>query len=303
VALLRAARPSRSVAFASGKRSPEKKKAARKGKGRKKKKNDKVRILFTTEYSCADGEKLLLVGEHKVLGAWNPIDGVSLQNASASGRADVWQASVLLEKGHSYQFKFLTLTHGKHIRWQEGSNRLINIPTEVPSRCGFGAHVPWEGVTSVTSDSESQTKASAGARNDDKEEKESSSQKTKEVETLDLLTSIQEAVVDPKQALYLTSALKKEMLSEEESILEAHSKAVDSAVSDLDRTIDEAQGSLDDDPTSLDSLAQDIQVAAASRRVVISMQLMQEEELKKQLTAGKTQEEVVEEGLGELLLE
>ena len=47
------------------------------------------------------------------------------------------------------------------------------------------------------------------------------------------------------------------------------------------------------DPTSL--LELDLQVAAASRRVVITMELMQEQELKKQLTSGsddKTPSEV-----------
>ena len=205
----RAARPSRSVASSSGKRDSGKK-AGAKGKGTGKGK--KVKIVFTTEYACADGEKLLLVGEHKVLGAWNPLEGVSLRNAAEGGRDDVWQTSVLLEKGHSYQFKFLTITHGKHIRWQEGSNRVINIPREVPSHCGFGAHVPWEGITSVTSSDE-----------------EGSANTKTELETLELLSSLQEAVTDPKQALYLTSAINKELLiSEEDTILEANSKAVSS---------------------------------------------------------------------------
>ena len=46
---------------------------------------------------------------------------------------------------------------------------------------------------------------------------------------LELLSSLQEAVTDPKQALYLTSAINKELLiSEEDTILEANSKAVSS---------------------------------------------------------------------------
>ena len=72
------------------------------------------------------------------------------------------------------------------------------------------------------------------------------------------------------------------MEGEEEAQAEATSRAVDSAVSDLDQIIDEAESS-DQDPTSLESLDRDIQVAAASRRVVIQMQLMQEAELRAQL--------------------
>ena len=82
----------------------------------------------------------------------------------------------------------------------------------------------------------------------------------------------------------------EEVEAEEDSLAEASSRAVDSAVRDLNATIDTAEAA-EEDPTSIESLRRDIEIAAASRRVVITMELMQEQELRKQLAAGEGKKE------------
>jgi len=241
-----------------------KKKAKRSSKPRK------VRILFSTEYVCGPGEKVVLVGEHRTLGQWNPLSGVAMRCVDKEGT--IWQASVLLEKGASYEFKFVTVADGgAHVRWQDGSNRLINIPAGVPSQHGFGAHVPWEGISTVS-------KVQHDAM---------------EIDALESLDSLQqqmgETSLSPaQQALYLGTSLAPtlgdEVLSEDDIVAEANSRAFDSAVSELDGKIEEAQDSVD--AKDLASLERDAEVAAASRRVVIAMELMEEHELQKQLSAG-----------------
>ena len=108
----------------------------------------------------------------------------------------------------SYEFKFIAVRDGKYVRWQDGSNRLINIPTTVPSDCGFVAFVPWEGETSVSTEGD-----------------------TLEEDALDSLTALQLKVVEDMDSSPQFTRAKIEELrdmasNEEESISEANSRAV-----------------------------------------------------------------------------
>ncbi|QDZ23014.1 CBM20 domain-containing protein [Chloropicon primus] len=238
----------------------------------------KVRILFTTEYVCGVGEELFVVGEDHALGIWNHTRGVPFRNVGGTPgyTESSWQASVKLNKGESYEFKLIAVRDGgRFVRWQHGSNRVINIPRDVPTNCGYAAFVPWEGHTSVSQVAD-----------------------TLEYDALDSLESLQRKVEGDSPGPVQASDLKKGILQKlepaEDVLSEANSRAVDSAVTELNQSIDDAESS-DLDPTSLGSLEHDMEVAAASRRVVITMELMQEQELRKQLTSGAVDEE--EDGL------
>lgn len=55
-----------------------------------------MKIVFSTEYILGEGEKVFLVGEDNILGAWNPLNAVAL---SCIKDGKLWQTSVLLNKG------------------------------------------------------------------------------------------------------------------------------------------------------------------------------------------------------------
>ena len=231
-------------------------------------------ILFTTEYACSEGESLFLVGDQPSLGLWDPQCGIPLRHVGGTEESpdSTWQASISLDKGGPYEFKFIAVSDGgRVVRWQDGSNRVINIPRKVPSNHGFVAHVPWEGITLVSKAAE-----------------------TLEIDALESLGSLQKRLemspqdeVSPREAVL---RILEEVEAEEDSLAEASSRAVDSAVRDLNATIDTAEAA-EEDPTSIESLRRDIEIAAASRRVVITMELMQEQELRKQLAAGEGKKE------------
>ena len=53
-------------------------------------------IGIDPEYILGKGEKVFLVGEDDILGAWNPLSAVAL---SCVKDRKLWQTSVLLNKG------------------------------------------------------------------------------------------------------------------------------------------------------------------------------------------------------------
>ena len=222
-----------------------------------------VRLVIATEYACDAGEKIVICGDGDMLGSWDPAKGVPLRSDASKGD-DSWQASVILTKGSSYEFKLATIREDSGaVRWQSDLNRVVRIPAKVSSSHAYLAFVPWEGITSVSKVAD-----------------------TLAMDALDSLDNLKKKVEetggDAKAILEGGEKIFDGVEGEEEAQAEATSRAVDSAVSDLDQIIDEAESS-DQDPTSLESLDRDIQVAAASRRVVIQMQLMQEAELRAQL--------------------
>jgi phosphatidylserine/phosphatidylglycerophosphate/cardiolipin synthase-like enzyme len=88
---------------------------------------DAAPILFhTTQPDTQPGDRVLLVGDHPLLGSWSPAAGVEL--TTATDLFPTWSGRVQLPLGAHVAFKLVTVRASGAVEWEPGPNREIDVP-------------------------------------------------------------------------------------------------------------------------------------------------------------------------------
>ena len=73
------------------------------------------------------GDKVLVIGNHPSLGAWDVSKALDLKTSSST--FPVWSTAVKLAPGQNVEFKFITESTGGKVEWEKGPNRKITVPS------------------------------------------------------------------------------------------------------------------------------------------------------------------------------
>ncbi|XP_066312973.1 uncharacterized protein [Miscanthus floridulus] len=100
-----------------------------------------VRVKFVLRKQCAFGQQFLVVGDDAAVGLWDPAKAIAL----VWSEGHVWTATTVssqdLPANRSIEFKFLLRDASRHVRWQHGTNRTLQI-TETPNT--MVVHEDWD---------------------------------------------------------------------------------------------------------------------------------------------------------------
>jgi glucoamylase len=83
-----------------------------------------VTINFNVNAPTAWGQKVFLVGNHPLLGAWKPQAGVQLSPVPYP----VWSVTVSLPASTEFQYKYLKIDQSENITWESVTNRNLLSP-------------------------------------------------------------------------------------------------------------------------------------------------------------------------------
>ncbi|XP_057458588.1 uncharacterized protein LOC130749274 isoform X2 [Lotus japonicus] len=81
-----------------------------------------VRVAFQLQKDCDFGEQFLIVGDHPILGSWEPTEALPMTWSDGH----VWTIELDMPVGESILFKFILKGKEGDIIWQPGSDRVIN---------------------------------------------------------------------------------------------------------------------------------------------------------------------------------
>lgn len=88
---------------------------------------DAAPMLFHAEHDGTRlGDRVVLVGSDPALGSWNPHRGVELQ--TSDDLFPSWAGNVALPAGTRVEYKFVTIRSDGRVEWEEGANRVLDIP-------------------------------------------------------------------------------------------------------------------------------------------------------------------------------
>lgn len=80
---------------------------------------------FNVNATTAWGQNIFVVGNHPVLGSWDPAAALPLSSASYP----VWRLAAGLPAGTALQYKYLRKDSGGAVTWEGGANRTVTIPS------------------------------------------------------------------------------------------------------------------------------------------------------------------------------
>ncbi len=83
-----------------------------------------VTVNFNVNAPTAWGQNVWLVGDHPLLGAWNPQSGVALSPVAYP----VWSVTVSLPASTNFQYKYVKIDQSGNITWEKDPNRTLTSP-------------------------------------------------------------------------------------------------------------------------------------------------------------------------------
>lgn len=86
----------------------------------------KAAVKFQIQKQVEWGDKLYLVGNHKVFGRWEADNGVELR----WGDGDVWTADIKLPDDASVEYKVVNVKGMGDPEWEKGDNRSLSVGSE-----------------------------------------------------------------------------------------------------------------------------------------------------------------------------
>ena len=100
-----------------------------------------VRVRFTLQKSCRFGEQFLLVGEHQILGSWNPDKAIPMEWSDGH----VWVTDdVELPVGEEIKYKFILRPLSGKIKWQPGEDKVLQTCESAEAEAAIVVTGDWE---------------------------------------------------------------------------------------------------------------------------------------------------------------
>lgn len=106
-------------------------------------------VDFEIHYETAFGERVCVLGNHEIMGAWD----VSRATALEWTEGHAWRTSVELPAGGVFFYKYVVVRDdGQIVRWQDGSNSMLVLPESwnVPSGSRYLVEDTFSGMPSET---------------------------------------------------------------------------------------------------------------------------------------------------------
>ncbi len=106
-------------------------------------------VDFEIHYETAFGERVCVLGNHEIMGAWD----VSRATALEWTEGHAWKTSVELPAGGVFFYKYVVVRDdGEIVRWQDGSNSMLVLPESwnVPSGSRYLVEDTFSGTPSET---------------------------------------------------------------------------------------------------------------------------------------------------------
>jgi alpha-amylase len=87
-------------------------------------------ILFKELVTTSYGQDIYISGSISQLGTWDPTKAVLLSASGYTSSNPVWQGTITLPVGTSFQYKFVKKTSGSStVTWESDPNRSYTVPT------------------------------------------------------------------------------------------------------------------------------------------------------------------------------
>lgn len=83
-----------------------------------------VTVSFNVQAQTTPGQDVYLVGDHPLLGAWNPSSGIKL----AYGAYPNWPTTISLPAATPFQYKYVKIDQSGAPTWESGANRVFTTP-------------------------------------------------------------------------------------------------------------------------------------------------------------------------------
>ena len=106
-------------------------------------------VDFEIHYETAFGERVCVLGNHEIMGAWD----VSRATALEWTEGHAWKTSIELPAGGVFFYKYVVVRDdGEIVRWQDGSNSMLVLPESwnVPSGSRYLVEDTFSGTPSET---------------------------------------------------------------------------------------------------------------------------------------------------------
>ncbi|KAK7054055.1 alpha-amylase [Favolaschia claudopus] len=91
-------------------------------------------ITFSPTANVGAGETLKVVGSISQLGSWAPSSALTLSQSSGNS----WTLTVTLPPATSFEFKYIRVSNGGSVTWEDGSNRVYTTPNAGSSVTLYG---------------------------------------------------------------------------------------------------------------------------------------------------------------------
>ncbi|KAK7062171.1 alpha-amylase [Favolaschia claudopus] len=91
-------------------------------------------ITFSPTANVGAGETLKVVGSISQLGSWAPSSALTLSRSSGNS----WTLAVTLPPATSFEFKYIRVSSGGSVSWEDGSNRVYTTPNAGSSVTLYG---------------------------------------------------------------------------------------------------------------------------------------------------------------------
>jgi alpha-amylase len=88
-----------------------------------------VSVSFTQRVITVVGETIKIVGNTAQLGSWNPSNAPSLSAAIYTSSNPVWTITLPMAAGSAVQYKFVKVSSGGAVTWENDPNRAYMVPT------------------------------------------------------------------------------------------------------------------------------------------------------------------------------
>jgi alpha-amylase len=86
-------------------------------------------VSFTQRVITVVGETIKIVGNTAQLGSWNPSNAPSLSAAIYTSSNPVWTITLPMAAGSAVQYKFVKVSSGGAVTWENDPNRAYMVPT------------------------------------------------------------------------------------------------------------------------------------------------------------------------------
>jgi alpha-amylase len=85
-------------------------------------------VLFKELATTTFGQDIYISGSISQLGTWDTSKAIALSSGSYTSSNPLWQTTITLPVGTTFQYKFLKKTNGA-VTWESDPNRSYTVPT------------------------------------------------------------------------------------------------------------------------------------------------------------------------------
>jgi len=87
-----------------------------------------VSVSFTQRVTTVPGETIKIVGNTAQLGNWNPSNAPSLSTSHYTSSNPIWTITLSMAAKSAVQYKFVKLSSGGSVTWENDPNRAYTVP-------------------------------------------------------------------------------------------------------------------------------------------------------------------------------